>query len=216
MENVNENINKNHSRVSLSGIFNACCGRVVRKQQSVEDPRLQISGMVPLFDNGKRAFTLIELLVVVLIIGILAAIALPQYQKAVTKTKLMQYIIYAKEIQKASELYYLANGGYAVDVRDLDIDITAGATEFKQGTWTRKTKEVSAYWSGGTNCGPDASAAVGACIVHFGNNSFFITASATAMSCLGYNDFTDSICRSISDGTGTPHANGYTEYNVKF
>ncbi len=163
-----------------------------------------------------NAFTLIELLVVVLIIGILAAIALPQYQKAVTKTKLMQYIIYAKEIQKASELYYLANGGYAVDVRDLDIDITAGATEFKQGTWTRKTKEVSAYWSGGTNCGPDASAAVGACIVHFGNNSFFITASATAMSCLGYNDFTDSICRSISDGTGTPHANGYTEYNVKF
>ena len=113
MKQINANKNKNHSRVSLSGIFNACCGRVVQKQQSVEDPRLQISGMAPLFDNSVRAFTLIELLVVVLIIGILSAIALPQYQKAVMKAKLATAMPAVAAIKEAAEIYYLANGNYS-------------------------------------------------------------------------------------------------------
>ena len=57
-----------------------------------------------------RAFTLIELLVVVLIIGILAAIALPQYQKAVFKSRFTQALINHKTIENCFDMYILANG----------------------------------------------------------------------------------------------------------
>ena len=65
------------------------------------------------------AFTLIELLVVVLIIGILAAIALPQYQKAVAKARLTEGIVILNALEKAQWEYKMANGVYA-DLSDED------------------------------------------------------------------------------------------------
>ncbi len=70
-----------------------------------------------------QAFTLIELLVVVLIIGILAAIAVPQYQKAVGKSKAQQAVIITKAIADAQQEYYLQNGTYANNLDDLTISI---------------------------------------------------------------------------------------------
>ena len=72
---------------------------------------------------SKAAFTLIELLVVVLIIGILAAVAMPQYQKAVKKSRIMNALPTLSAIARAKEMYYLANEKYTNNLDELDIDL---------------------------------------------------------------------------------------------
>ena len=71
------------------------------------------------------------MLVVVLIIGILAAVALPQYKKSVEKSKAMQAIAMLKSVVNAQRRYFLANGKYAEHFDELDITIPwAGHTLF--------------------------------------------------------------------------------------
>ena len=76
-------------------------------------------------NNSKRAFTLIELLVVVLIIGILSAIALPQYRKAVDKSRMAEAMGMVQSLHKAQEALYLATNAYSADMALLSIDIPA-------------------------------------------------------------------------------------------
>ena len=78
----------------------------------------------------KKGFTLIELLVVVLIIGILSAIALPQYQKAVEKAHVAELTTFVGNAKKAASMYFLASPGETVSFRDggFDMDLTAGLT----------------------------------------------------------------------------------------
>ena len=73
--------------------------------------------------KNKQAFTLIELLVVVLIIGILAAVALPQYKLAVAKSRVNSMLPIAKSVLQAEESYYLANNQYTQDWDELSLEV---------------------------------------------------------------------------------------------
>lgn len=87
--------------------------------------------MQSLSDNG-RGFTLIEMMIVVAIIGILAAIAYPSYQRYVIKTKRTDMMSEMQNIASEIESRKLAQGSYSAISAGIKDDF---ATEYpRQGT----------------------------------------------------------------------------------
>ena len=94
-----------------------------------------------------HGFTLIELLVVVLIIGILAAVAVPQYQKAVEKARLSEALQNISAIEKCLALYRLEYGlpENTIFLKDMNCPI-----EPTLGTWYDEANDENGdyeeYW----------------------------------------------------------------------
>jgi len=88
----------------------------------------------------KQGFTLIELLVVVLIIGILSAVALPQYQKAVEKSRSAEAMSNGRVLLDAVNRALDLNPNLTPSRFDLDVKISGGEWT---GATVYKTKDFS-------------------------------------------------------------------------
>ena len=107
-----------------------------------------------------KGFTLMELLVVVLIIGILASVALPQYERAVEKTRPMSVVSNISHIQKGIDIWLLENGypsqqvnflsgntAYSQDVLAIDVKsmLSCADQHTQHGTIDRECKDSDGY-----------------------------------------------------------------------
>ena len=81
--------------------------------------------MIPRAHPGRAGFTLIELLVVVLIIGILAAVAVPQYFRVVEKGRVAEATAYVGDVRGAQDRVCLKTGTFTNDANTLDVSIPA-------------------------------------------------------------------------------------------
>lgn len=100
--------------------------------------------------KNKTGFTLIELLVVVLIIGILSAVALPQYTKAVEKARITEAINNMNTIKKAVDLFILNNGEQRISLKELT---EISGVELSGGKWEDDDYYLTKTFSYRGHCG---------------------------------------------------------------
>jgi prepilin-type N-terminal cleavage/methylation domain-containing protein len=97
--------------------------------------------------RGRKGFTLVELAVVIIIIGILAAFAVPRFLDSVERSKAGEAFNYLSAVRSAQERYQVRQGTYSDDIAKLDIQMpdpkyftvgtpAAGGTSNLEDSWT--------------------------------------------------------------------------------
>ena len=161
-------------------------------------------------------FTLIELLVVVLIVGILAAMALPEYKMAVAKARVTEVLPLLDAIRKAQEIYFMANGRYCSKLDGLGVDIvgirsvhectTSGITttcfNFNGYTCYVLSHGGSAYCSGGGSNLPEIG-------INMTNGSNWKIYGDKV--CIASNEWENRVCQALG-GTEIRSGAQYTYY----
>jgi type IV pilus assembly protein PilA len=89
----------------------------------------------------QRGFTLIELMIVVAIIGVLASIAVPQYQNYVARAQVSEAFNLAAEFKVAISEYYMATGGFPQSNADIGYATDTSPT----GSGTTGASDVGSY-----------------------------------------------------------------------
>ena len=150
------------------------------------------------YNGGQRyGFTLIELLVVVLIIGILANIALPQYQKAVEKSRMAEALVMLRAIAKANQARFMATGEYTKHIDELDIEVP-GEDAVLSGMRRKETKNFQ-FGARAAHANANDRIAV-ANRLPFATFYAFTIYTDGAVCCYGYVSKGRTLCKQLSGG----------------
>lgn len=184
-------------------------GSVVTNKRNTADPGLKPFRMSS-FYNGKKpgiflgGFTLIELLVVVLIIGVLAAVALPQYRVAVERARVGKALPVLRSILDARERSFLANGTYSTDLEELDIAMSYTSKQaYEQGLEYTGTPIGYFRLPEGSSC------------IYAGLGTVVIDFCPQRKSCYAGTQVGDRVCASFGPRIGTAE-NGHPRYQLNF
>ncbi len=148
-----------------------------------------------------RGFTLIEILVVVLIIGILSAIALPQYEMAVAKTRASQILVRMNALKTGVVSYFLANGVYPEDVTLLDVDLYSNAKRVGKTDISQVETHVGVEWKDSSQCVVNKDGAIGCTLTKPKGAYFYTFVQEGIIYCRGGDDFETKLCKTLGGGT---------------